>query len=538
MSGPRDYSAGTRAALATLSNGHCYYPNCHEPTIVFVNGEPITNYQIAHIKDANPGNRYEPNMTDEERASFKNLVLLCKPHHTYVDKTKPGDFPSDVLQGWKDDREGAGVAALRGLDGLTEERLEELIRDALAGSHGSTSELDWNVAEDEFEERVANLLRDADDITLKRFLRSAVGAWRTQIDLPKGSETELTTILDRLVCLATWAVRWDRQGSAVQVLVALETMYDVVLTEHGAVRANLVVPGHELLASIVNRVLGLGAAVVEEHAWELLPELVLRRPRNLHSTYTTWVQHTMNWYSQTTGLQRPHTETGDLVKTAFLEFTLDEIGGIRCLNDDAPDLDRLRTRIAGLDALATITVWQRSEGDAVRSYMPWHRAYDGFRYEEAIARVLVDPGLRAVVFPASDEELAQLLVDLELFGIQNMGRYGGGDRYTDPTIQAFLARERARREHTRLVDAVVAHARATGVALPLSRRGSNPVRVTYTDGSVRQFAGDFETYKRLMEARDVNHRTANPGSPPTTVALWDDKDLQAWLDEHDGSPSE
>jgi hypothetical protein len=286
MSGPRDYSAGTRAALATLSKGHCYYPNCHEPTIVFVNGEPIINYQIAHIKDVNPGNRYDPNMTDEERASFKNLVLLCKPHHTYVDKTKPGDFPSHVLQGWKDDREAPGVAELRGLDGLTEARLAELIREAVAGGRGSAAALDWNLDEDEFEALVAERFRDSDDITIRRFLGRAVEAWRTQVALPEGSANELTTILDRLVCLAAYAVRWDRCEWAVHVLVTLEAMYDAVLTEHGAVRVNLVEPGHQLLAAIINRVLGLGTVVLDERAWELLPELVLRRPKHLHDVCT------------------------------------------------------------------------------------------------------------------------------------------------------------------------------------------------------------------------------------------------------------
>jgi hypothetical protein len=115
-----------------------------------------------------------------------------------------------------------------------------------------------------------------------------------------------------------------------------------------------------------------------------------------------------------------------------------------------------------------------------------------------------------------------------------MARYGGGYRYVDPTIQRFVARERARREHTRLVETVIAHARAVGGALPLSRCGRNPVMVTYTDGSVREFAGDLETYKRLMEAGEINHRTASPGAPPTTVDMWDDEGLQAWLDEHGG----
>lgn len=533
MPGPRDYKDGTKAALTTLSRGHCYYPNCHEPTIVFVDGEPIINYQIAHIKDASPGNRYQANMTDDERRAFANLVLLCKPHHTYVDKTNPDDFPSATLQGWKDERESSGVAELRGLDGLTAERLGELIREALApGARPASADLDWNLDEDDFEIRVANLLRDDDDITLRRFLRSAVEAWRTQIDLPDGSDTELIKILDRLICLAAYAVRWGRPEWASHALSAYEEMYDAVLTDHGAVRANLAKPGHELLAGIMNRVLGLATVVVTESAWELLPEAVLRRPAHLHDVYTNWVQHAMNWFSQAGGLERADPESGKPVKTAYLEHTIDEVGSIRCLNVDAPDVERFRTRIAGVDALAALAVWHHAPGDGDRPYMPWHRAYDADRYEGAIVVVLTDQHVRDIVFPGSDEALAELLLQLEDFGIQHMGRYGGGDRYVNPTIQRFVASERERRDHKCLVDSVIAHAKAIGAALPLSRRGRNPTMVTYTDGSIREFAADLETYKRLMEAGEVNHRTASPGAPPTVIDLWSDEALQAWLDDH------
>jgi len=134
LSGPRDYSAGTRPALAALSRGSCYYPDCTTPIIEFIDGEPFVNFQIAHIRDAKPGNRYVPDMSDDERRAFANLVLLCKPHHTLVDKTHPERFRIEDLQKWKADRESSGVDALADLRGLTESRLEELITDAVAAA--------------------------------------------------------------------------------------------------------------------------------------------------------------------------------------------------------------------------------------------------------------------------------------------------------------------------------------------------------------------------------------------------------------------
>jgi len=76
MTGPRSYSAATRAALAQLSLGRYYNPDCErpDPIIVLRAGEPYIDYEIAHIRDAEPGNRFVAGMTDAERRAFVNLV--------------------------------------------------------------------------------------------------------------------------------------------------------------------------------------------------------------------------------------------------------------------------------------------------------------------------------------------------------------------------------------------------------------------------------------------------------------------------------
>ncbi len=129
MRGPRDYSAGTKAALAALSRGTCYYPGCPQPVIRFVEGEPYIDYQIAHIRDARSGNRFDPAMTDDERRAFSNLILLCKPHHDFVDKRHPDRFDTPTLREWKRKREA--VAASNGaLNDIDEDQLESALRTA------------------------------------------------------------------------------------------------------------------------------------------------------------------------------------------------------------------------------------------------------------------------------------------------------------------------------------------------------------------------------------------------------------------------
>lgn len=132
MSGPRNYRSGTEKALFQLSQGACYFPDCATPVIVSVGGVPIVNVHISHIRGGSAGSpRYDPKMTDQERASFDNLLLLCKPHHDLVDTIDPDAFPIDLLKEWKATREGEGLVALRRLGDLTEDRLVEMIESAV-----------------------------------------------------------------------------------------------------------------------------------------------------------------------------------------------------------------------------------------------------------------------------------------------------------------------------------------------------------------------------------------------------------------------
>jgi len=133
--GPRDYAAATERALYAYSDTTCYYPDCKTPVIVFVEGEPVSNVEIAHIKGAYQGSpRYDPAMTDDERRSFPNLILLCKPHHEVVDKRHPDKYPVEVLTDWKARREAeAGLDRLK-LSTLTDDRLVGLIEEAVGAA--------------------------------------------------------------------------------------------------------------------------------------------------------------------------------------------------------------------------------------------------------------------------------------------------------------------------------------------------------------------------------------------------------------------
>jgi hypothetical protein len=129
----RRYPHSLVAALVKLSSGMCYWPGCGQPIVVLVNHEPSFNYQIAHIKALRPaGARYDANMSDRERNAFANLILLCRPHHDYVDRMHPEQFTVSKLQDWKSKAESTDIAkALSDLPALDEAQLIDTMRTAM-----------------------------------------------------------------------------------------------------------------------------------------------------------------------------------------------------------------------------------------------------------------------------------------------------------------------------------------------------------------------------------------------------------------------
>lgn len=141
MGGPRDYSIGTQRALFSLSDGTCAAPGCETRNLINTGGKWLTGVQIAHIRGAEPNSaRYDATMTDDERADFPNLLLLCQAHHTLIDRTAPEDHPRGVLEQWKLDNE-SGQGLPPGLSGKDIETLFADIRKSLDFSRERAAEV-------------------------------------------------------------------------------------------------------------------------------------------------------------------------------------------------------------------------------------------------------------------------------------------------------------------------------------------------------------------------------------------------------------
>lgn len=97
----RNYSRLTIIRLFALSGNKCAFPGCN---VVFTNHNTTENLSnICHIEDAEEGGRYNKDMTEKERASFDNLILLCPTHHKTTDNFV--DFSVEKLKNMKRNHE-------------------------------------------------------------------------------------------------------------------------------------------------------------------------------------------------------------------------------------------------------------------------------------------------------------------------------------------------------------------------------------------------------------------------------------------------
>jgi hypothetical protein len=99
--GPRNYLDNTLKRLYALSGNQCAFPGCKKK---LVNQKNALDSNICHIEAASPdGERWNPDMTDEQRADYHNLVLLCVQHHAETNDVEK--YTAPVLREMKRNHE-------------------------------------------------------------------------------------------------------------------------------------------------------------------------------------------------------------------------------------------------------------------------------------------------------------------------------------------------------------------------------------------------------------------------------------------------
>ena len=105
----RQYKPTTVKRLYTLSRNQCAAPDCTRK-LTARDGETSVS-KICHIEAAtNGGPRFNPEMDDEQRRHFNNLILLCDECHCMIDNpANENIYPADLLKKWKKEHESIAL---------------------------------------------------------------------------------------------------------------------------------------------------------------------------------------------------------------------------------------------------------------------------------------------------------------------------------------------------------------------------------------------------------------------------------------------
>ena len=100
-SGARNYSEKTIKRLFARSGNTCAFPGCDK---MLVNQSNAKDANICHIEGAKPGSeRYNPKMTNAQRADYANLIVFCIQHHDETNDTER--YTVEVLKEMKREHE-------------------------------------------------------------------------------------------------------------------------------------------------------------------------------------------------------------------------------------------------------------------------------------------------------------------------------------------------------------------------------------------------------------------------------------------------
>ncbi len=101
-SGRKPPSKKTLRELYLLSGNQCANPKC---ATVLINANGTLVAEVCHIRAESPGGpRFDNKLTEDERRSPKNLILLCSTCHTLID-AEPENYSVRRLTKWKKNRE-------------------------------------------------------------------------------------------------------------------------------------------------------------------------------------------------------------------------------------------------------------------------------------------------------------------------------------------------------------------------------------------------------------------------------------------------
>ena len=155
----RQYRRSHVRRLDTLSRNECAAPSCTR-ALVARDNETIVS-KICHIEAASEkGPRYNPDMDDDERRHFNNLILMCDECHNIIDNMEnEAKYPVKLLKEWKSEHESKSLLILNTKTSLLKLAINAIAESDL-GEKFDDSEIDPHIFDVECKIKHNSILRN------------------------------------------------------------------------------------------------------------------------------------------------------------------------------------------------------------------------------------------------------------------------------------------------------------------------------------------------------------------------------------------
>lgn len=183
----------TLRMLYVNSGNQCAFPGCVNK-IMDEEGNFIA--QVCHIEAANEGGeRFNPNMTNEERRDYSNLLLLCYEHHQVTNNIER--YSVSVLQKMKEQHENK-------FKNIIEDMSTSFIADVTKSQlviypktlNSMNKELEWGHGKEELEKTIEIMIDEINK--LENITPASRSVFLTMLERSEGTTIMLQEVQDLL----------------------------------------------------------------------------------------------------------------------------------------------------------------------------------------------------------------------------------------------------------------------------------------------------------------------------------------------------
>jgi hypothetical protein len=311
---------------------------------------------------------------------------------------------------------------------------------------GPAQALDWRLDEPTFEATVVELLRADDDVPIELLTRRVVQdvrGWlfgtdeRVHIEQSptQDARADLSTLLDRLTCLAALAILLKRPRYLQVVLDSLADIYDAASDSRTSFAGGLLT-ALDVWIGIVERLYSLGGLSVRLRRWDAIKVIATTVPRRgdfaaYPSIYRSWLRHAQVQAArsgQLGGASGDQDGTLGLIPRAH-----NQVRRLDCLHPDLPtvqtgttgDEDPVLDSLCQFDAYAAFAVVGATGDVGSGSFYTNFARYYQRRTMPAFTAMVEDLEVRRAVFGDDDQLLADAIRAIDRMATTEGARYDG-----------------------------------------------------------------------------------------------------------------